>query len=256
MESTPLSPYKRYSRLAVASFALLMLTFFSFFIDITFGRYGDIALFNSNIFAYFCPFLYGGSLLLGILAIIAKIKNKDLKGWAFAFPPFILLIIYLSFLPFMYSVATRRAAFDKENRANYNLATLGKTIASYSRDHNGCLPDANQWRDSLLEYDKNLTTDNFRHPKINGRVIGFNSNLSKLRLDSLPADVVLLFEVQGDSGASGGEDVFVKGLDDFSFVTLLLVNMEIKNYSFQRNGYTVWDDNTLKFFDKPLRWKP
>jgi hypothetical protein len=118
------------------------------------------------------------------------------------------------------------------------------------------LPDASQWRNSLLGYDKTLKIDNFKHPKIDGRVIGFNSNLSKLRLATIPADVVLLFEVQGESGASGSENIFVKGNNGFTFVNILLVNLEVKNYSFPRNGYTIWDDNSLNFTDKPLRWKP
>ena len=248
-------PAKKYSRLAVASFVLLLLAFFSFAIDAFFGRYGLFALFNSNIFAYFCPFLYGSSLLLGIVAIIAKIRNKALKGWGLALPSIILLGMYLIFLPFGYATVKRRAQFEKENTAKYNLAVVGKTLISYCRDHNDCLPDANNWRNSLLEYDKNLTMDNFIHPKLEGWVIGFNSNLSNLRLSKIPSDVVLLFEVQGTSGVSGGEDFFDKANGN-SFVEVLLINMEIKTYNPDSNGYTAWDGNSLKFFDKQLRWKP
>jgi hypothetical protein len=140
----------------------------------------------------------------------------------------------------------------KNFSVKYNLQTVGKALQKYAFDHNGYLPSAEKWSDVLLQYDKMLTQNDFKHPKKPEIVIAFNKDLSGLRFADIPKDTVLLFETQGDWNLSGDESLVQTKNPKQAILKVLLVNMTIKSYWVEYKGN---NENWRGRFE-PMRWKP
>ncbi len=122
-----------------------------------------------------------------------------------------LLFVAILFYSFIVIPTTKkRQEREKRNTAIYNLRLLGEAIRGYSEKNNGYLPVAERWCDLLMEYDKTLSRDTFKHPRIAGIVIAFNENLDGMRLSDVDKSTVLLFEAEGGWNLAGEEKLIKK----------------------------------------------
>jgi hypothetical protein len=204
--------------------------------------------------------------VFGILAIVViTFRHKVLKGYILA-----ILAIIISAPALMLGNVTRRMTKsylerEKANTGKYNLKVLGKSLANYAKDHDGYLPTAEHWCDELMEYDSNLTKDNFRHPRHELLRLGicnfaFNKNLGGRKLSEIDGDVVLLSEADGDWNltTTGGSEVWRAkkkfGKIDTWYIDMLFVDGRIEAYWFHKNAIKTFDSKGMHF--ERLRWRP
>jgi prepilin-type processing-associated H-X9-DG protein len=88
------------------------------------------------------------------------------------------------------------------------MVGLSKAILVYTNDNDGMFPSATNWCDLLVEHayvtEKALMCRASFWPVPS---YGFNKNLDGLRLDDVPPDTVVLFEIEGGWNASGGPEL-------------------------------------------------
>jgi hypothetical protein len=216
--------------------------------------------------------------VLAIVAIVwITIRRKVLKGYIYA----ILTIILC--LPFLYihwgvkqSVKVRQQR-KKEWIGLYNLELLGKEMVKYAEDNDGHLPAADRWCDELMEHNKNLTKDNFRHPlhkdvdkkdfklpplpfseafqSIGDCQYAFNKNLSGKRLADIPGNVVLIFEADGDWNMAGGPELLMTR-SNWDYITMLFADQTTANYWFYKDAVRVFNKKGTQMYYVEPRWKP
>ncbi len=226
--------YRETSRIAVASIlcivgAIVCILLFSLSVALPMEDIGHFV--GATVL-----FLIAG-FVLGVLALVViAIRHRYLKGTIYA-----ILAIILSAPPLfaVYAIgqsAERRQERGKANVGTYNLRLLGKELAKYAKDHDGYLPDANQWCDLLMEYNSSLTKNNFKHPrpdrlKLKGDChFAFNKYLSGMRLADVSDDVILLFESDGEWNLNGTGKLLRRRYNEKGCVSVLYANQEMKNY--------------------------
>ncbi|MFA6186551.1 MAG: hypothetical protein WC770_04980 [Phycisphaerae bacterium] len=145
--------------------------------------------------------------LLGIIAIVViAISHGKLKGDWYA-----LLAIFLS-LPFVFLMASgiyvNKIRVERKKTTNGQIISMA--IVEYAKDHDGYLPDANQWCDLLIEYAPNLSKENFKYDSSKDGVCNyaFNSVLSNAKLANISYNTVLVFESVGKWNLDGTEELF------------------------------------------------
>jgi hypothetical protein len=241
--------YKKTSYLAVLSMVLGFVGLVSFFVSLLSGFFKGVDA---------SAIISSAALLLAVLSVIT-IYLKGLKGLVYIAIAVILSLPSVTFVALAKMSVHVREVSEKTNTAKYNLRLLGDEMVKYAESNSGHLPDANQWCDSLMRYDKSLTKQNFKHPrrKEYDCNIAFNKYLSGLKLSEIPKDAVLLFEADGGWNLSGDVDLFEKRRkeqkDYFSYI--LLANGDIETYRFEEKGYRPFNPTRIEFI-KPLRWKP
>lgn len=236
------SPTRKTSRLAIASMSCSVLAVFCLVL---------LFLFDFDIFGQAATVLLPAAFVLGIIACFAIVRHKHLKGYAYAIIAIIVGGAFVLLMAQTQFTIRMRAYYEKTNTSRYNLRKLGKAMHEYAQDHDGYLPVANQWCDLLLEYDKSLTRDDFKHPKREGTSIAFNKYLDVLRLADIPGNVVLLFEAEGGWNLTGGAELLSIEHFDGGYVNVLLLNKEIKTYWINEGGVRQYGSVFT-----PLRWKP
>lgn len=169
-------------------------------------------------------------------------------------------LIYIFGMALAISTNRRRAVAEKNYSARYNLKLIGDTMIKYAEYNNGFLPDANNWCDLPMSYDKKLTRMNFKHPLIKEWEcnIAYNKNLSGLKLSEIPKDTILIFEADGNWNLSGDEDLLRERYinnKDYLSVYIILANGKMVEYWFVKGGYRYVDSNGVLSFTPPL-WKP
>ena len=182
---------KKTSRIAIVSliFALLGSLFFFTFLRLIMFLHPAYRPFRIATVLFFST-----SVALAIISFIAiAINRKKSKGSLFAIGAILIWIfILIMLLPLEVSMARHR-----QEVIGSKLKTLYRTITEYSEIHDGYLPDADEWCNLLTKYDRNLPMDTFKYPsgKFGVFIFAFNKNLNGLRLEDIPNNVVLLFEV-------------------------------------------------------------
>lgn len=199
-------PTRKNSRLAIVALicaiTAVMLTLLDAFVCTSFrceGRLFAVSVFLLGPLAF----------ILGIAAVaVIAFNRKRFKGnWYAA------LAIFIS-LPFILAMAS--AIIVNRTRVEGNKTSNGRFISmaiiKYAQDHNGYLPDANQWCDLLIEHDKKLSKDDFKYESSEYDICNyaFNGNLSGARLDNMSYNTVLIFESEGKWNLSGTEELFRK----------------------------------------------
>ncbi|MHC4638020.1 MAG: hypothetical protein ACYTBP_11980 [Planctomycetota bacterium] len=200
-------------------------------------------------------------LLSAILGVIALTKIRHYKSKPLLKDVVItsvsLSIIFLSLQLFCYGLPVfKEYAFQMRKVGDMKLSKLGKAVIQYANNHDGYLPDANEWCDLLIENNPALKREDFMHPFIKGFEcnFAFNKNLDGLKLEDVPNDVVLLFLADGDWNLSGGPELLTQGSG--LPVYILFPNQDICVYSIKRKGYTTYDPNSKSWAFKQLRWEP
>ena len=205
--------------------------------------------------------------ILGIIAIcIITIRHRVLKGYIYALLAIILCSPFVVLHQGIKCQAKVREKRKKEWTGLYNLELLGKELVNYAKDNNDCLPAADKWCDALMEYNGNLTKENFKHPQpeifkdffdFKGQCqFAFNKNLSRVRLSEIPDDVVLLFEADGDWNLNGTSELLRTRYREQGYITILFANQTTGIYWFYKNAVRKFDPKgTYMYYEKP-RWKP
>jgi hypothetical protein len=270
--------YKETSVLAKTAFISWLLAMGSI---ILFSLFVAIGM-DFGVFVLLTVILFISSFVLGwISLVVIVIWHKSTKGLILA-----ILSILLSSAPIyvffcIWLGVQAREQRGKEYTGLYNLELLGGELTKYAKDHNGYLPDANTWCDSLLRNNKNLTKDNFRHPLhknvskakfklppypfpeafqfVGDCQFAFNSKLSGLRLADIPGDVILLFEADGPWNLNGGSDLFNTRYREKGYITLLSVDGTETEYWYYKNAVrkfrSEFGGRASMYYEQP-RWEP
>lgn len=208
---------------------------------------------NDRFLEYMCtffpPFFY-----IGTAVLIAVSFLKRFRVWYYRIIAILLCGYVIIGIATVHNSIKNRIEFEKTFIPKYNLRLLSKVISEYAVDYNGCLPEADRWCDLLMEYDKNLSRGNFKHPLLKSWDcnFAFNKNLGGLRLADIPNDVVLLFEADGDWNLTGTAELLETRRSEHGHINVLFVDQTILDYWFYEDGVRSKDSYT----HKPLRWKP
>lgn len=235
--------------LAIASIALYCLL-------VTLGfDFGILAL---------LPFLFCvAAFVLGLLStLIILVFHNRFKGLVYSISAvvFSLPIVYIGTEFFM--APNVRAEKMKNYTTLYNMELLGEELKKYAQSHNGILPDANSWCDSLMSQNPMLTRENFRHPKpdllkLKGQChIAFNSNLSGKFLADVPDDVVLLFEADGEWNLNGTGSLLSKPYGEKKFLSILWIDGSTVSYWYDQKGVRKFDPSGKRMYHESPRWSP
>jgi hypothetical protein len=199
------------------------------------------------------------AVFLAVCALISILLSAQLKGYGYvlqsiALSAICLLLFGMVFQPWFQA---QRAQTGMRRWGGFErLYRLRKSLIKYAGDHEGYLPAADRWCDLLMEYDRRLSGDDFKHPLVEGSLcdFAFNKNLDGLRLSDIPDDVVLLFEASGDWNLTGGPELLIPR-DDID-VYVLHVDGAGHWYRFERKGIGTYDKVLKEMVYSPVRWKP
>ncbi|MHC4158649.1 MAG: hypothetical protein ACYSSO_06180 [Planctomycetota bacterium] len=253
---------KKTSRIAMASMILMLLAMASVYCGKLFNKFSAREI--AEICVFVSIFLSGAALILGITSIfVITIQRRQLKGYVFSIAA-ILLSAPIFFL--IYPV-TRGARFFHELRtAGYaaeRLDDFNKALVEYANNHDGRLPDAERWCDILMEQDKNLTKESFRHPKADElRLKGdcnfaFNKNLSGKKLSEIADDVVLIFGADGDWNLNGGRELLKTRYRKDGCIAMLFANGKTYPYWFSKDAVRKeGSEETAWYYYEKARWEP
>ena len=246
------------AKIAIISFLLAIGSIVLFCMLVSLGMDFGIFVVLAIIFSYLTFFL-------GLLStIIIILFRQRFKGLVYS-----ILAMVLSF-PMVY-IETEffmspdpREEMKKTHTALYNMELLAKELGKYAQNHEGFLPNADNWCDDLMKQNLELTVDNFRHPrpdflKLKGKChIAFNRALSGKKFADLSPDTVLLFEADGDWNLNGTSRLLDSKHGEKLFVRILFVDGSESAYWFDRKAVRKFKSKfgrSYMYYEKP-RWQP
>ncbi len=159
-------------------------------------------------------FVYAGVFLLGsIISIIAfiihsRLATRKVRGLKYVIISAIIVFIALIISLYPAQSSTRTLA----DRMLYgtNLSGLGKRIIIHTNGNDDQFPDPNQWCDLLIKY-VDATPKEFicrgSNTKEGQSSYAMNANLSGMKLDDIPPDLVLLFETRPGWNQHGSAEI-------------------------------------------------
>ena len=186
-----LSPEAKTSGLAIASFALGILGFCTFFITAI------------------------PAIILGIVALVKIAKSGGkLKGNGLAITGIVVPSVSVLFvLPIMLMLGILMPALARTRQIAFrmtcgtNLSGLGKAMLIYANDYDDKFPTPSKWCDLLIEYAE-VTPQTFRCKGASEGPCNYamNKNVEKLGTRA-PPDMVLLFETHPGWNQAGGPEI-------------------------------------------------
>lgn len=246
------------AKIAIISFFLMIASIVLFCMLVSLGMDFGIFVLLAIIFSYAAFFL---GLLSTIVIILFRCRYKGLVysilAMVLSFP-----MAYLQTELFM--SPNPREKMKKTHTALYNMELLAKELEKYAQNHNGYLPNADNWCDVLMEQNQELTVENFRHPqvdllKLKGKChIAYNRALSGKLIADISPDTVLLFEADGDWNLNGTADLLNNRYGEALFASILLVDGSTHSYWFDKRAIRKFKSKFGKaymYYEKP-RWKP
>ncbi len=215
----------------------------------------------------------------GIIGFIANlVYNRKIKPLVYALIGIILSSPAIYLLLCVESGTRARLMCKKEMTGLHNLEILGTELADYAKDHNGYLPVADSWCDELMKHNPELSRENFLHPQhpslpkenykftipekfsyifnFKGQCqFAFNKNLSGMRLDDIPEDVVLIFEADGAWNLNGTSELLKTRYGE-DYVSVYYPNGKVHDYWFYEGGVRKFDSKGRGMYHEPPRWDP
>jgi hypothetical protein len=189
--------------------------------------------------------------VLGAIGLLSGIFRHKASRWLVYCACAILVVLPPLCFQAAFAIGARsRAAFEQTQTSRHNMRLLREAILSYVQTHDGHLPEAESWCDSLLSAAPSLRYHNFEHPVLTGVVIAYNSHLSELKLTNVAEDTVLLFEAKGGWNLTGSRELLQKNRSA-TRADIMLLNGKIETYWLERGGVWAYDDK----FIAP-RWDP
>ena len=116
-----------------------------------------------------------------------------------------------------------------------------------------------------MEHNKELTEENFKHPQpeefagmlnFKGECqFAFNSNLSGMRLEDIPTDVVLLFEADGAWNLTGTSELLATRYREKGYIAILSVDQTTANYWYYMSAARMFTKDGKHMYYVEPRWK-
>lgn len=122
----------------------------------------------------------------------------------------------------------------------YQLEVVYDVAQRYAAANGGYLPQADGWCDTLMEFDNTLKEENFKHPKIPGHIIAYNSNIAGMLFDKLQYDTIIFFEARGDMNLVGSQEL-INRLDT-QIADIILANRELETYWVVQKGIKLYNN--------------
>jgi energy-coupling factor transporter transmembrane protein EcfT len=208
----------------------------------------------------FFPF----ALLAGVISVVIILFfRRSLTSLVYSF-----LAIILSFpavyIMMEFFMAPNVREYKKKNyTALYNMELLAKELKKYAKNHNGYLPDANNWCDVLMKENPKLTPDNFKHPlpkNLKGKYhIAFNRAIGGKRFKDISKNTVLLFESDGDWNLNGTSDLLRSRYPEELYIDMLFIDGSIYSYWFDKQAVrkfkSEFGGRASMYYEQP-RWDP
>jgi hypothetical protein len=195
----------------MAVFGLVLLAF-AILVEIVFAW-----IFYTEIHAWIFGLLMAGTILSSTVVIFRN-KKKALAIFTIIFSLFIIHFV-VGWLP-------RMRADHHTSICASNLSSLGKALMLYAQEYNnGKLPAGSQWCDALI---KNGTSQKlFYCPYSHWHEFsyGFNKELENMDINSVPGDIVVLFEIKGGKNISGGQELLMRNKHENYGSIILLGDM-------------------------------
>jgi hypothetical protein len=189
--------------------------------------------------------------MLGAIGLVRGVCSSKKCRWFVCSAGAVLIALPPLYLQTAFVVGARsRAAFEQTQTSRHNMRLLREAILSYVHTHDGHLPEAESWCDSLLTKENSLSKNDFVHPVLAGIMIAYNEQLSGLKLSDVAEDTVLFFEARGGWNLTGDQDL-VETDRSASRADIMLLNGNIQTYWLERGGVRAYGDKFV-----PVRWKP
>lgn len=224
-----------------------------------------IIIFMGMDYGYFVvvdTYLARAGILLSVISLILILTSREyFKGLIF-----VGITLTLS-VPFIYSdyqcyrIVDERIEAKKKYSGEYNLRLLGKELIKYAKANDGCLPPAEQWCDCLMEFNSELTKNNFRHPQAPAESVcnfAFNPNLAGLDPENISDKTVLLFEADGEWNLNGTVNLLRPRFDGEQDVFVLYIDGTVRSYWFEEEKIREFKSRygQVRMCYEALRWQP
>jgi hypothetical protein len=246
------------AKIAFISFLLTIGSIVLFCMLVSLGMDFGIFVLLAIIFSYVAFF----SGLLSTIIII--LLHQRFKGLVYSILAMVLSFPMVYFQTEFFMSPNPREKMKKTHIALYNMELLAEKLGKYAQNHDGYLPNADNWCDVLMEHNPELTVENFRHPmpdllKLKGKChIAFNKALSGKRLADISPDTVLLFEADGDWNLNGTSSLLDSKHGEKLFVRILFVDGSESSYWFDKKAVRKFKSKfgrSSMYYEQP-RWLP
>jgi competence protein ComGC len=157
------------------------------------------------------------AIILGIVSLVkieksgGHLKGKGLAIAGFAIPACLMPVVLMMALLIPALARTRTLAQRVACAAH--LKGLANAMIVYTTEYDGRFPTSGQWCDLLIDH-ADVCENSFRCPSACRSSAcgykfsyGFNANLDGLTIDDVPADTVLMFEIDGGWNVAGGPEI-------------------------------------------------
>ena len=187
---------------------------------------GESCVLYRTINTYIFLFTLMLAIALAVVAVFRVKKSKGkLKGERLSYT---VVAIGLFVLVFMLVILPRVRCIAYRMRCGTNMSALRRAILMYANDNDGKFPSADNWCDLLIEHGS-VDEEQFkcRDSFLPVFSYGFNRNLDGLRIEDVPPDTVVLFEIDGGRNISGGPELMVDKKHDNSGSNILFADFQI-----------------------------
>lgn len=204
------------------------------------------------------PYLFRIGLVLGVIAIFAIFIARTY--WRGLIPAITSVLACAGFIWMDIDYLQIQQESLKSKVEFYNLKVLGEELIKYAETNSDCLPSAENWCDLLLENNAELSREIFKHQGYNfleyegDCQIAFNKNLSEIKLNDIPDDVILLFWADGPWNLTGTSELLKTRYIEHGSVALLFADQTVKKYWFYKQGIRKVDENGAHY-EQP-KWSP
>ncbi len=119
--------------------------------------------------------------------------NRKMRSWSW----FTSLVFVFLAIDIIVPARDYGRVFPEINDCQFNLQLIDKALIQYADDHKGCIPASNEFYKALCpEY---LESHCFQCPSVSSDLTlphyALNQNVSDLKLNELPCDIVLCYEL-------------------------------------------------------------
>jgi ABC-type transport system involved in multi-copper enzyme maturation permease subunit len=201
------------------------------------GRFAD---FSMDVAIY-------GAILCGLLSFFSVVLAPFRKPRRANLIVSILAILFVVTVPFILQWTLSRVNKSPATTHVIRMRQLASALRWYARCHDGQLPEAGNWCESIAEsvireWSSHRTSVIMKWNPTHGSAYALNKNLAGLKLNSMPSDIVLLFETTLSQNPAGGPELIITTNHDGRGCIIMFSDMHME---------------FIKAKDiNDLRWKP
>ncbi len=242
---------KKISRLSIAAITCIFIgVAFAFEVISLQKGYEDHNISSTSRIVGLCFFAI--AIIIGIVSLVVIKTNDNVRGTGFAITAIVLGFFLLVPLYISFSIANginKIRLYNSENREH--LQVLREAVIQYTKDHNGYLPQADQWCDLLMKHNKNISRETFNISSLPKSPcdFAFNNTVSNQQLSGISGDTVLLFGNAGSWNQSGGPKLVLNSKNKRFFSPILFVGGRIDFMPFESLDELHWINGSGKVDD-------